>query len=272
MKLQILTLFAFVLLAASCSDGADTTDTAQNAEPKACDCVDVYKTEDAAQKAKCDELRKTEDFDNQFRKCMAASITGRSPEEVNMIKSENLKMQAPSDGDYVFSPEKSKLVWTGSKITGSKHSGLITLKNGMVSFTNGEITFAKLVLDMGSISCMDQDLPDDEKAKLIGHLTSEDFFDAGNHPEAYFAFEKAQTDGARAEIEGTLNIKGIEKPISTSVIFSSTGENGAVLTGSMVIDRTEWDVRYGSGKFFEGLGDNLINDNMTLNFQLKGSK
>jgi hypothetical protein len=47
MKLQILTLFAFVLLAASCSEGADANDTAQNAEPKACDCVDVYKTEDA---------------------------------------------------------------------------------------------------------------------------------------------------------------------------------------------------------------------------------
>ncbi len=272
MKLQFFTLLTVVLLAAGCSEGGNSGDTAEAAAPKACDCVDVYKTDDAAQIAKCDELRKDEAFDDQFRKCMGASITGRNPEEVNVVKSENMKMEVPADGSYTFDPSKSKLVWTGSKITGAKHSGTIGVKNGSVSFANGEITGGKLVLDMNSITCTDPNLPDDKKAQLVGHLTSEDFFDVSNHPEAYFEFEKASINGAQADITGNLYLKGNTKPITSKVMFSSTGTNGAVVTGSMMIDRTEWDVRYGSGKFFEGLGDNLINDNINLNFQLKGSK
>lgn len=272
MKLQFFTLLTVVLLAASCSEGGNSGDTAEAAAPKACDCVDVYKTDDATQIAKCDELRKDEAFDDEFRKCMGASITGRNPEEVTIIKSENMKMEVPADGDYTFDPSKSKLVWTGSKITGTKHSGTIGVKHGAISFANGEISGGKLILDMTSIACTDQDLPEDKKAQLVGHLTSEDFFDVSNHPEAYFAFENATIDGAKADVTGTLFIKGNTNPITCSVMFSSTGANGAVVSGSMNIDRTEWDVRYGSGKFFEGLGDNLINDNINLNFQLKGSK
>jgi hypothetical protein len=35
------------------------------------------------------------------------------------------------------------------------------------------------------------------------------------------------------------------------------------------IDRTEWDIKYGSGKFFKDLGDKVINDNFQISFDLK---
>jgi hypothetical protein len=38
--------------------------------------------------------------------------------------------------------------------------------------------------------------------------------------------------------------------------------------GSAVLDRSQFDVKYGSGSFFDNLGDNLIHDNFTVGFNL----
>lgn len=268
MKAQLLTFAAAAMLAAGCSNGGNEQADSDSAKViNACDCVEVYKGDDEASKASCDEQRKTAAFDDEFRKCMAASITGRNPEEVNLIKQDELKLEVPADGTYMVDATKSKIVWTGGKITGAKHSGLISANTGAISFANGAITGGKLTLDMSSIS--NTDLPDDQKAKLVGHLSSEDFFNVGEYPEAFFEFGSAESMGSKAEITGNLTIKGITKPVVSNVIFSSTGEDGAVVSGTLVIDRTEWDVKYGSGKFFDDLGDNMINDDITLKFQLK---
>jgi hypothetical protein len=37
---------------------------------------------------------------------------------------------------------------------------------------------------------------------------------------------------------------------------------------SFDIDRTEWDIKYGSGKFFQDLGDKMINDAFTVKFNI----
>ena len=41
------------------------------------------------------------------------------------------------------------------------------------------------------------------------------------------------------------------------------------IEGKMEIDRSLYDVRFGSGKFFDNLGDKAINDIFTLEFMLK---
>ena len=38
----------------------------------------------------------------------------------------------------------------------------------------------------------------------------------------------------------------------------------AVASASVTIDRSEFDVRYGSGSFFDGLGDKMIYDDFRL--------
>ena len=268
MKTQLLTFAAAAMLAVGCSNGGNEEADSTSAKViNACDCVEVYKGNDEASKATCDEQRKTNAFDDEFRKCMAASITGRNPEDVNLIKQDELKLEVPADGTYMVDASTTKIVWTGGKITGEKHTGLISAKSGAISFANGALTGGKLTLDMTSIT--NTDLPDDRKAKLVGHLVSEDFFNVDQHPESYFEFESAESMSSKAEITGNLTIKGIKKPVVSNVIFSSTGKNGAVVSGTLVIDRTEWDVKYRSGKFFDDLGDKMINDDITLKFQLK---
>ena len=47
---------------------------------------------------------------------------------------------------------------------------------------------------------------------------------------------------------------------------TNTGDAYAI-EGSAVLNRAEFDVKYGSGSFFENLGDNLI-QNFTVGFNL----
>jgi len=39
-------------------------------------------------------------------------------------------------------------------------------------------------------------------------------------------------------------------------------------TAEITIDRTKFDVKYGSGSFFDDLGDNMIYDDFVLNVNL----
>ena len=36
----------------------------------------------------------------------------------------------------------------------------------------------------------------------------------------------------------------------------------------MKVDRTLYDIKYGSGKFFEGLGDKVIDDEFIIKFKI----
>ncbi|MFM7727961.1 MAG: hypothetical protein ACKO7B_14770, partial [Flavobacteriales bacterium] len=45
-----------------------------------------------------------------------------------------------------------------------------------------------------------------------------------------------------------------------------------IVAGGLVFDRSQFDVRFGSGKFFDNLGDNLIEDEITLKLDIKGKK
>jgi len=38
--------------------------------------------------------------------------------------------------------------------------------------------------------------------------------------------------------------------------------------GTAKLDRTKWDIRYGSGKFFQGLGDKMIYDDFEVTFDI----
>ena len=153
--------------------------------------------------------------------------------------------------------EKSTIRWVGKKITG-QHEGFINLKSGELEMNENKITGGYFVVDMESLYCTD--LEGESKGNLEGHLKSDDFFGVEKHPEASFRFTnvKANENGDH-EITGNLTIKGITK---TQTLVLSMAENKTV--GTMVIDRTAFNVRYGSGKFFSNLGDRTIDDNFQL--------
>ena len=153
--------------------------------------------------------------------------------------------------------EASKVVWKGYKVTGS-HEGTIAIEKGTLTFDNDQLVGGEFVIDMTSIA--NTDLEGDYKTKLEGHLKSDDFFAVETHPTASLVMTKVTPSGKNAyDVTGDLTIKGITKPVNfTMAIY------GSKANATLKIDRSEYNVRYGSSSFFDGLKDKVIYDEFDL--------
>lgn len=160
---------------------------------------------------------------------------------------------------------KSSVKWLGKKVTG-EHSGTIGIKEGNLVVEKGKITGGKVVIDMQSIVDLDQK-DAGYNAKLIGHLKSDDFFSVATFPTAELVVTKDESNGNNHTFSGNLTIKGITNPVSFTATSAKDGKS-TVYKGILTIDRTKYNVRYGSKTFFDNLGDKVINDEFTLDFSL----
>jgi polyisoprenoid-binding protein YceI len=156
--------------------------------------------------------------------------------------------------------EKSKVNWKGYKVTG-QHEGTINIKSGTLSFDGKTLTGGKFVIDMTSINTTD--LKGEYKGKLDGHLKSADFFGIEKFPTASLEFINVSGKDGSYKIKGNLTIKETTKSVEFSM---SIKDNTA--TANLEIDRTEYDIKYGSSSFFDGLKDKAIYDNFDLNVNL----
>jgi len=143
------------------------------------------------------------------------------------------------------------------------------LKGGEITFANGAPTAGFIVLDMRSITVTD--LEGDQKSDLEGHLNSEDFFDTANHPEAHFELvASSRLESGHFALMGRLTIKGITKDFTTRVWFG--GADGQLAgSGALLVDRSQFDVRFGSNNFFDNLGDKAIRNEIIIRSILKGN-
>lgn len=165
---------------------------------------------------------------------------------------------------YRIDAATSTIQWTGGKIVGGSHTGLVKLKEGGLQVTNGVITGGKFTIDMTTISCTD--LEGGMRDKLVGHLNSPDFFDTANHQSANLAIISADAQG---NVKANLTIKG--KTHEVTFPSTVTEANGKVTaTATITVDRSKYDVRYGSNSFFDDLGDKAIKNDITFSVTLKG--
>lgn len=165
---------------------------------------------------------------------------------------------------------KSTLNWNGKKVTG-EHMGTIKLADGSLVVNGTKVTGGQFSIDMNSITCTD--LTDAEyNGKLIGHLKGEDFFNTAKFPTSTFKITKiAPKGGENYEITGDLTVKGITKPVTFPAVVKVT-PTGAEASGKITIDRTKYDIKYGSKSFFASIGDKAINDDFTVDFKLVAAK
>lgn len=172
--------------------------------------------------------------------------------------------------EYALDGAASSLVWTGSKAVGDSHTGTIAISEGSLSVEGDAITAGSFVIDMTSI--VDTDIEDPEyNAKLVGHLKSDDFFGVEAHPTATFEVTGIEAvtgeEGVTHHVSGNFTLKGITNEIKIPANVSMT--DGAInATANFAIDRSKWEVKFGSGSFFEDLGDKLINDDIALELTL----
>lgn len=153
--------------------------------------------------------------------------------------------------------DKSKIVWKGYKVTGS-HEGTIALKSGKLEFNKSKLTGGQFVVDMTSI--VTTDLTGEYKEKLEGHLKSDDFFGVDKFNTASLVITKVTPIGKNTySASANLTIKGKTNPVTFEI--SIVGNKANVV---LKVDRTKYDIRYGSASFFDNLQDKAINNEFDL--------
>ncbi|WP_299113044.1 YceI family protein [uncultured Winogradskyella sp.] len=156
--------------------------------------------------------------------------------------------------------ETSKISWIGKKVTGS-HEGTINLQSGVLKFDGKKLVGGSFVMDMSTINVTD--MQGKGKANLEGHLKSDDFFGVEKHKTATLEITKVTNQYSDYEVTGQLTIKGITKPISFNMVIK---ENSA--STKLTIDRTKFDIKYGSASFIDNLKDKAISDDFELDVKL----
>ncbi|MCB0621187.1 MAG: YceI family protein [Saprospiraceae bacterium] len=166
---------------------------------------------------------------------------------------------------YNVDAAASQIVWKGYKVLG-EHTGTINVQKGSLNIQDGQLVGGSFAIDMTSIACTD--LSGEYKGKLEGHLKSDDFFGAATYPTATFVITSATPNGVdRYKVTGNLTIKDITKEIK--FIANLEKEEGQVVAKADIqIDRSEFNVRYGSGSFFDSLGDKTIYDEFDLSVSI----
>ena len=139
--------------------------------------------------------------------------------------------------------DKSTVTWKGYKVTGS-HQGTIAIQSGTLKFNNETLIGGEFVIDMASLT--NTDMEGDGKANLEGHLKSDDFFGVNNHPTATLVFKNVKANGKNSyQVTADLTIKG-----NTNAVNFDFSVYGSKATASLKVDRTKYNVKYGSASFF----------------------
>ncbi|HPC97897.1 MAG TPA: YceI family protein [Bacteroidales bacterium] len=157
--------------------------------------------------------------------------------------------------------QKTKLEWLGEKVLG-KHTGTIQLQSGWLTWNNNRITAGEFLIDMKTIR------DDDGLTNLENHLRSDDFFSVEKFPVSKLVITGSDSfEKGTATVKGNLTIKGITNPIEFTAAVQKK-DDGTWFYSNIIVDRTKYNVRYGSGKFFDNLGDKIIYDEFKLKVTL----
>tara|TARA_Y100000389_G_scaffold93050_1_gene89751 strand:+ start:260 stop:871 length:612 start_codon:yes stop_codon:yes gene_type:complete len=192
-----------------------------------------------------------------FATLMSCNTNSKTPDSTTEVSVN------ASDAVYNVQQNESIIVWTGRELSTSSHYGTINLESGQFEITNGLITSGVFIVDMTTIN--NQDLPEDKRPRLEGHLKSDDFFSVESFPQAKLTIDNSESiSQGNWLVSGELTIKNFTHPIQFEM--SNTNEGWKA---NLVFDRSKYEVKFRSGTFFENLGDKLIYDEIELAINLK---
>lgn len=177
--------------------------------------------------------------------------------------------------EYTVDTSKSSIAWKGSKPTGT-HNGTVMLENGTFQVKDGAIQSGTFLIDMTSIEVLDME--GEDKDKLEQHLKGtvegkeDHFFDVNKFPSAAFEITGSETTDGKTNLSGNLTIKGIKNNVTFPVKVSTEGDVLTFTSDTFSIDRTKWNVNYGSKSVFDNLGDSFVNDDIELKITVVANK
>jgi polyisoprenoid-binding protein YceI len=200
--------------------------------------------------------------------CVICIGCGKQDSQHPKIQHTSLEVTTASlqDADTLWIDKlASDVQWIGRKVTG-EHNGHIQMAGGFIVKNDGKLEKGEILMNMQSIIVDDIDDPKWNE-KLVNHLKDDDFFNTEKYPTAKFVFNKFKGKGADTHVSGEMTIR--DKSVPMNLILNVVVDaDSSYATGSINIDRSLFDVKYGSGSFFEGLGDKMIMDEFSLNFNV----
>ena len=161
---------------------------------------------------------------------------------------------------------KSEVNWFATKVTGA-HNGKVELKSGTLVMDGNSLEGGEFVIDMTNITCDDIDSKE-YNTKFVNHLHSDDFFSTNKFKTAKLVITSSRLGkGGHYDVFADLTIKGIKKPV---IFRANVSTKGKIVSADAEIkfNRTHYDIKYGSGSFFKGLGDKMIHDDVVLKVKL----
>ena len=174
---------------------------------------------------------------------------------------------------YKVDPASSTIAWKAEKKLGNGHNGKVAVKEGKVETTaKNEISAMQVTADMKSISNDDLAKDSDSQKKLVRHLSSDDFFKVEKFPTATFVLKSIEKKDGKTIAKGDLTFIGSTHPVEFPVKATVTDKMAAI-EGKVIVNRTVWGLKYGSGNFFKELaGDKIIKDDFELDVKITAKK
>ena len=177
-------------------------------------------------------------------------------EEVSQVADASSEMEVTGSLDVAA----STVNWKGVMMGMYDHTGNISISEGSLNVEGSEVKGGSFTIDMASINPTDENYDENRTAeKLVGHLSSPDFFDVENNPTATFEI----TEGGAESVTGTLTIRGKSNTETIQVSGMNKTDNGWEINGSLTFDRKKYDVA-----FDHPMQEMVISDDIELDITL----
>ena len=200
--------------------------------------------------------------------CIFMIGCGKEESKKQLIKDTSMEVSSTTsqDSDTLWVDKlNSNVQWIGRKVTG-EHSGRIQVAGGFIVKGDGKLNSGEILMNMQSITVDDIENPKWNQ-KLVDHLKNDDFFNSEKYPTAKFVFSEFKGKGADTHVKGNMTIR--DKTVALNFVLNTVIDaDSSYASGSINIDRSLFGIKYGSGSFFKGLGDEMIMDEFSLNFKL----
>ncbi|MFT7442511.1 MAG: polyisoprenoid-binding protein YceI [Maribacter sp.] len=192
----------------------------------------------------------------------------KSEKKEKLAVNEVVEFEAIAVEKYNVDVATSVLNWKGTKPLGS-HDGVVSLKSGSLVIEKNELVEGEFIINMSSIANVDMK-GTDGAGKIEGHLKSEDFFDVAKYPTSKFVITNVEeNEDGKLAVTGNLKIKDVTKSITIPAVISTKAGVTTFKSDTFNINRTDFNVRYGSKSFFDNLKDKFIDDIMEMSFVVK---
>jgi hypothetical protein len=199
---------------------------------------------------------------------VASVLTGCKGEKKEKVAvKEAVKVETNISGLNNVDVTASVLTWVGNKPTGS-HNGTVAIKSGGLLVENGALTGGEFIIDMNTITNVDM-AGSKGAGKIEGHLKAADFFDVAVYPTSKFVITKVEEVDGKLAVTGNLQLKDVTKSITIPAMISTEGGVTTFKSDVFNVDRADFNVKYGSKRWIEGLKDKFINDLMEMSFEVK---